>query len=73
MAFTSENRWMKINVPVVYMGRYEVVLRVDYPLRKAFFFWGGGPKNREFFGPSMALATLVPLYIVKIYRNMKGT
>ncbi len=31
---------LTINVPVVYMGRYKVVLRGDYPKRGAIY--GGG-------------------------------
>ncbi len=46
-------RWQQnltINVPGVYMGRYEVVLRVG-TIHNEGHFRGEGPKNRDFFGP----------------------
>jgi hypothetical protein len=42
--------FLTINVPVVYMGRYEVVLRGAIH-NEGHFLGGGGPKNRDFFGP----------------------
>jgi hypothetical protein len=40
---------MTINVPGVYMGRYEVVLRGT--IHNEGHFRGEGPKNRDFLGP----------------------
>ncbi len=40
---------LTINVPGVYMGRYEVVLRGT--IHNEGHFRGEGPKNRDFFGP----------------------
>jgi hypothetical protein len=40
-----------INVPVVYMGRYEVVLRGGGTIHNSGHFRGVGPKDRDFFGP----------------------
>ncbi len=41
--FGITNKSITYYVPVVYMVRYLVVLKGD--------FRGGGPKNRDFFGP----------------------
>ena len=49
---------LTINVPVVFMARYVMTLRGATSLRGALE--GVGPENRDFLGPEMALASLVP-------------